>query len=71
LTRFRWQDAGRLAQKVVSNYGMSDLGITVHAPPAGGAGFQRKSYEVGQVSTAPAAAVTPVLGHGMSVAFGY
>jgi len=25
---------------------MSDLGITVHAPPAGGAGFQRKSYEV-------------------------
>ena len=42
------QDAGKLAQKVVSNYGMSDLGITVHAPPAGGAGFQRKSYEVGQ-----------------------
>ena len=41
-----WQDAARLAQKVVSNYGMSDLGITVHAPPAGGMGFMRKSFEV-------------------------
>jgi hypothetical protein len=30
---------------VVSNYGMSDLGITVHAPPAGGSGFMRKSFE--------------------------
>ena len=39
------QDAARLAQKVVSNYGMSDLGITVHAPPAGGSGFMRKSFE--------------------------
>lgn len=40
------QDAARLAQKLVSNYGMSELGITVHAPPAGGVGFMRKSFEV-------------------------
>ena len=30
---------------MVANYGMSDLGITTHAPPAGGMGFMRKSFE--------------------------
>ena len=47
------QDAARLAQKVVTNYGMSDLGITVHAPPAGGSGFMRKSFEARVYSPPP------------------
>lgn len=40
------QDAAKLAQKVVANYGLSEAGITVYAPPGDPPGFGRKSFEV-------------------------
>jgi hypothetical protein len=44
---FHVQDAARLCQNIVANYGMSKLGITTYAPPTGGAlGFMQKSFEV-------------------------
>lgn len=31
---------------VVANYGLSDMGITVYAPPSDPPGYGRKSFEV-------------------------
>ena len=38
--------AGKLAQKVVANYGMTDLGITMWAPRDGPIEFGKRSFEV-------------------------
>ena len=38
--------AGKLAQKVVANYGMTDLGITMWAPRDGPVEFGKRSFEV-------------------------
>lgn len=40
------QDAANLAQKLVSSYGLSDVGITTYAPPGEPPGFGRKAFEV-------------------------
>lgn len=40
------QDASRLAVKIVSNYGLSDAGITTYAAPGHAMGFMQKSFEV-------------------------
>lgn len=40
------QDASRLALKIVSNYALSDAGITTYASPGHGLGFMQKSFEV-------------------------
>ncbi|KAK9817111.1 hypothetical protein WJX72_009705 [[Myrmecia] bisecta] len=40
------RDGARLAQKIVANYGLSDEGITIYAPPTATLGFMRKSFEV-------------------------
>ena len=41
--------AGKLAEKVVANYGMTDLGILAYAPPPGRKEFGKRSFEVGRV----------------------
>lgn len=38
--------AGKLAEKVVANYGMTDLGILAYAPPPGRKEFGKRSFEV-------------------------
>lgn len=40
------QDATQLALKIVTNYGLSDIGITTYAAPGASPGFMRKSFEV-------------------------
>ena len=37
--------AGKLAEKVVANYGMTDLGILAYAPPPGRKEFGKQSFE--------------------------
>ena len=40
------QDATQLALKIVTNYALSDSGITTYASPGQSLGFMRKSFEV-------------------------
>ena len=40
------QDATQLALKIVTNYALSDAGITTYAAPGSSLGFMRKSFEV-------------------------
>lgn len=40
------QDATQLALKIVTNYALSDAGITTYAAPGASLGFMRKSFEV-------------------------
>lgn len=40
------QDATQLALKIVTNYALSDIGITTYAPPGSALGYMRKSFEV-------------------------
>lgn len=40
------QDATQLALKIVTNYGLSDIGMTTYAAPGASLGFMRKSFEV-------------------------
>lgn len=40
------QDATQLALKIVTNYALSDIGITTYAPPGTTLGYMRKSFEV-------------------------
>ena len=40
------RDATRLAQKIVQSYGMTDLGITMHAPKQHALGFMKRAFEV-------------------------
>ena len=40
------QDATRLAVRLVSNYGLSELGITTYAPVPSRLGFMQRSFEV-------------------------
>ena len=40
------RDATKLAQKIVQSYGMTDMGITMHAPKQRGLGFMKRSFEV-------------------------
>ena len=40
------QDATQLALKIVTSYGLSDIGITTYAAPGASLGFMRKSFEV-------------------------
>mmetsp|Transcript_16982 Transcript_16982/g.42620 ORF Transcript_16982/g.42620 Transcript_16982/m.42620 type:complete len:855 (+) Transcript_16982:187-2751(+) len=40
------QDLWKLAEKVVTSYGMSDLGITTWAPPGRNVGFMQRNFEV-------------------------
>lgn len=46
LTLLDVQDASRLALKIVSNYSLSDVGITTYASPGHALGFMQKSFEV-------------------------
>lgn len=48
LSRCVWhlQDATQLALKIVTSYGLSDIGITTYAAPGASLGFMRKSFEV-------------------------
>ena len=39
------QDATQLALKIVTNYALSDAGITTYASPGQSLGFMRKSFE--------------------------
>ena len=40
------RDATKLAQKIVQSYGMTDMGITMHAPKQRALGFMKRSFEV-------------------------
>ncbi len=40
------QDATQLALKIVTNYALSDAGITTYASPGQSLGYMRKSFEV-------------------------
>ena len=40
------RDATKLAQKIVQSYGMTDLGITMHAPKQHALGFMKRAFEV-------------------------
>lgn len=40
------RDATKLAQKIVQSYGMTDLGITMHAPKQHAIGFMKRAFEV-------------------------
>lgn len=40
------RDATRLAQKIVQSYGMTAMGITMHAPKQQGLGFMKRAFEV-------------------------
>lgn len=40
------QDATKLALKIVTNYALSDLGLTTYAPPGTSLGYMQKSFEV-------------------------
>ena len=40
------RDATKLAQKIVQSYGMTELGITMHAPKQGALGFMKRAFEV-------------------------
>ncbi|KAK9909403.1 hypothetical protein WJX75_001741 [Coccomyxa subellipsoidea] len=40
------RDASRLAQKIVSSYGMTDAGITMYAPKQRPIGFMKRAFEV-------------------------
>ncbi|KAL3161042.1 hypothetical protein ABBQ38_009425 [Trebouxia sp. C0009 RCD-2024] len=40
------KDATQLALKIVTNYALSDIGITTYAPPGSALGYMRKSFEV-------------------------
>ena len=40
------RDATKLAQKIVQSYGMTDMGITMHAPKQHAIGFMKRAFEV-------------------------
>ena len=40
------RDASRLAQKIVSSYGMTEAGITMYAPKQRPIGFMKRAFEV-------------------------
>ena len=40
------RDATKLAQKIVQTYGMTDMGITMHAPKQHAIGFMKRAFEV-------------------------
>ena len=40
------RDAMKLAQKIVQSYGMTDMGITMHAPKQHAIGFMKRAFEV-------------------------
>ena len=44
------QDATQLALKIVTNYALSDAGITTYASPGHSLGYMRKSFEVSSPS---------------------
>lgn len=44
------QDATQLALKIVTNYALSDAGITTYASPGQSLGYMRKSFEVSSIS---------------------
>lgn len=46
------QDATQLALKIVTSYGLSDLGITTYASPGTSLGYMRKSFEVAALTAA-------------------
>jgi len=43
------QDATQLALKIVTNYALSDAGITTYASPGQSLGYMRKSFEVSKL----------------------
>ena len=40
------RDATKLAQKIVQSYGMTNMGITMHAPKQHAIGFMKRAFEV-------------------------
>ncbi len=44
------QDATQLALKIVTNYALSDAGITTYASPGQSLGYMRKSFEVSKLT---------------------
>ena len=61
------RDATKLAQKIVQSYGMTDLGITMHAPKQHALGFMKRAFEVRARDQRWLQADTPAAGQYLTV----